>query len=957
MTGRIMKQAIQIILFLLFFLQYSYAQQNPSGIKWKYIDTGVYKIIFPEEITPAGKRMADLMLHYEKYNYSSIKTSPRRIPIVLINQNAEANGFVSPAPFYSHWYTTPSSFDGIEWFRGLAIHEGRHMVQMNKLKDGAGKGAWRLLFGELGTAAFQVIYVPAWFMEGDAVSMETALTKGGRGRLPYFSLWHRGLELSGNRYSYYKDYLGSYDSLYPRNDHYRLGYLLCSYIQRHYGVDVWNSVLEDTGKYFIFFTFDSSLKYATGKSITELYNDAFNEYNLLWNRQTANLKLTDASIESKHYPRRFDSFLFPVHAGENRIYTLKFSRNRKLMLGSIDKEGKFDAVKRMPYEVMYGMMMNEKTLSSGGGKFLWRETIPDPRWGYRSYLDLKLYDSETDETVWLSDKRRFIASAISHDGEKAAAIEYTRDLRYRISLFDINQKIEISSSELKNTGHIFDPAVSDDGKYIAVSSLSDNGNAILIYNTLTRKIINLIDYTFDETFRAPEFFGKYLIYVSNYSGIDNIYAIDIEKKKRYQVTSRKFGAYYPSVNTADSTMLFNDYTANGYSVAKMDLRPESWIPIEKVERNIIDTIEPIAKSELQGNFNTAYNVLQNEYKVKNYHPLLNSINFFGWFPALNSTDSEFYISLLSRDVLHTTDLTVSYIRNFNEGTNAGMASLTYSGLYPVFTLSGVYGERAVRVDNESGDSELDYITWKETTGFAGIHFPLDFSRGIHSTSLTFGGKTGYIHITDKTQENWSIYNDINKDGDLYYYRYFLSFSHIIRGALSSVTPGVGEVLQLSYTHTPHESDYKGNLFSADLKLYLPGFTDTQGLIFKGSYEKINYKNYVFSSQVLFPRGYDSVRYEHFIQGGADYAFPICNVSFNIWKLIYFKRINGDLFFDYGAGKGETGYTYYKSAGIELTAEQNLLSNLYLAVEAGLRYSYCFDTPEHVYEFVFKTPVY
>jgi hypothetical protein len=159
------------------------------------------------------------------------------------------------------------------------------------------------------------------------------------------------------------------------------------------------------------------------------------------------------------------------------------------------------------------------------------------------------------------------------------------------------------------------------------------------------------------------------------------------------------------------------------------------------------------------------------------------------------------------------------------------------------------------------------------------------------------------------------------------------------------------VLQISYTHTPHNSDYTGNLFSADLVLYFPGITDTQGLIVKGSYEKLDYKNYVFTSQVLFPRGYDSVRYDHFYSGGVEYAFPVCNLSFNLWKLMYFKRINGDIFFDYGAGNHDTGYTYYKSAGFELTAEQNLLSNLYLAVEAGLRYSYCIDTSEHVYEFI------
>lgn len=951
-----MKQIILPFLIILFFIQLSYSQQNPSGIKWKYIDTGVYKIIFPEEIAPAGKRMADLMLHYEKYNYSSIKTYPRRIPIVLINQNADANGFVSPAPFYSHWYTTPSSFDGIEWFRGLAIHEGRHMVQMNKLKDGAGKGAWRILFGELGTAAFQVIYVPSWFMEGDAVSMETALTKGGRGRLPSFTLWQRGLELSGIRYSYYKNYLGSYEALYPRNDHYRLGYLLCSYIQRHYGIDIWDRVLEDTGKYFIFFTFDSSLKRSTGKTITELYDDALNEYNSLWSKQINALPVTDCEIKSAHMPERYDNYLFPSINSSGDIFALNFSRDRKLTIGSIDNKGDYKAIRRIPYEVMYGMMMNERTLSSGGNKFLWRESVPDPRWGYKSYLDLKLYDSVSDETIWLSDKRRFIASVISENGDRAVAIEYTRDLKYRISIFDIIMKKEIMSAEINENTHIFDPAISEDGKHVALASLSDNGNSLLLYNTETGKMTDLTGVTFDETFRAPEFYGKYILYVSNYSGIDNIYAIDTDKKKRYQVTSRKFGAYYPEAATTTSTLYFNDYTVNGYTVASMKLNPDKWVPLEKVERRLADTIEPIAKNELARNFDSAYNVPRNEYDVKNYYPILNSINVFGWFPALNSTDSEFFISFLSKDVMHTTDLIVSYIRNFNESTDAGSATLIYSGLYPVITLSGIYGERAVRVDNETNNKELDFVTWKETTGFAGIHFPLDFSRGIHSTSLSFGAKSGYIHITDKTQDNWSIYNDINKDGDLIFYKYFISLSHLKRGALSSVTPGTGEVLQISYTHTPHNSDYTGNLFSADLVLYFPGITDTQGLIVKGSYEKLDYKNYVFTSQVLFPRGYDSVRYEHFIQGGVEYAFPICNLSFNLWKLMYFKRINGDIFFDYGAGNHDTGYTYYKSAGFELTAEQNLLSNLYLAVEAGLRYSYCIDTSEHVYEFIFKTPV-
>jgi hypothetical protein len=283
-------------------------------------------------------------------------------------------------------------------------------------------------------------------MEGDAVSMETALTKGGRGRLPSFTLWQRGLELSGIRYSYYKNYLGSYEALYPRNDHYRLGYLLCSYIQRHYGIDIWDRVLEDTGKYFIFFTFDSSLKRSTGKTITELYDDALNEYNSLWSKQINALPVTDCEIKSAHMPERYDNYLFPSINSSGDIFALNFSRDRKLTIGSIDNKGDYKAIRRIPYEVMYGMMMNERTLSSGEINFSGESLFLTPD-GVIKVILTSNYMIQSQMKLWLSDKRRFIASVISENGDRAVAIEYTRDLKYRISIFDTIMKREIMAAK------------------------------------------------------------------------------------------------------------------------------------------------------------------------------------------------------------------------------------------------------------------------------------------------------------------------------------------------------------------------------------------------------------------------------------------------------------------------------------------------------------------------------
>ena len=938
------------------------AQQNPSGINWKSIDTGTYEIIFPEEITPLGQRVANLMVHYEKYNYASIKTKPRKIPIVLINNYAEPNGFVSFAPFYSHWFTTPSSFDSIEWYKGLAIHEGRHMVQQNKLKDGPGETIWRVLFGETGTGLLSVFYVPAWFFEGDSVVMETALTKGGRGRSPYFDLFQRAIELSDKRETYYETYLGSYDSLSPYPDHYRLGYLLCSYVRNHYGNEVWDKVLSRTGRYFFWYTFGSSLRRETGLTIDQLYSSALDEHRELWIKQQKDLKITEAGIHSPEQNEVWDSYLFPSINEENELTAIRFTGSKKISLIKLDSNKKPEVITQLPYEAASSFLSNERNFSTGGNFALWKESVPDPRWGYRSYSDLKLLDMKTGKTEFITDYKKYIASAISSDGKIAAGIEYGTDLKYYLSVIDTSTKQETFREEIKDKGYLFDPAISPDGKNIALAALADNGNAILLYNLDSRKIRTIVGYTHDERLRAPSFYDNYLIYDSDFSGIDNIYAVDIKTGKRFQITSRPLGAYFPSV--ANDNLYFNDYSVYGYQAAFMKLDRNQWIPIEKADRRVINYILPIAEKELKDDNSNIDIIPDYEYKTMNYYPVLNSVNFYGWFPSLSSTPTDFSISIYSKDEMQTTDIILSYIHNFNEDKDAGEISIIYSGLYPVFNITGGYGGRASYLSDESSKDEDVYMTWKEVTGSGGISLPLNFSRGIHFTQINFGTEAGYIKITDKTHDDYSIYEDINYDGELQYMKYFFSFSHLVQTALNSVSPSNGQILNVSYIDTPYDGDYLGNLFTADLSLYLPGITDMQGTKISGSYEKINYETYLFPQQFLFPRGYDSVRYDEFYKGSFDYSFPIVNYIANIWKVVYLKRINGDLFYDHGAGKTGEKLTYYRSAGVELTSELNFLSNKYLALEIGIRYSRCFDADENAnknndknrYELVLKTPI-
>jgi tricorn protease-like protein len=76
----------------------------------------------------------------------------------------------------------------------------------------------------------------------------------------------------------------------------------------------------------------------------------------------------------------------------------------------------------------------------------------------------------------------------------------------------------------------------------------------------------------------PVLHGDYLLFNSPGSGIDNIYAIDLNTEKRYQVTSSRLGAYNPAVSTDGQTLYYNDQTRDGHDVVSIPFNPATWRP-------------------------------------------------------------------------------------------------------------------------------------------------------------------------------------------------------------------------------------------------------------------------------------------------------------------------------------------------------------------------------------------
>lgn len=885
---------------------------NPPGIKWKKIDTPHYEIIFPLELTKEGQRVANTLEHIYKALAKTLEKEPRRITLVLTNQGVTSNGYVAFAPRMSEWFSVPTRthLTGVsDWYDLLAVHEGRHIVQLDKLNQGFTKTAG-LAFGDIGRMVFSILSTPYWFLEGDAVGIETALTNGGRGRQPAFDMDIRALLLSGTRYSYYKAYFGSYKDWYP--NYYHLGYLLTTHAKRKYGSEKWSKILDRASQSsFSPFTFSEALKKETGKTVVGLYEEAMDELEALWNNQLDGASFTEFRTINSEPRKVWTNYVFPRYDTGGTVYAQKIGLENPLMLVRLHPGGKEEKIKQFsPLSGFYNR------LSIANGKAAWNEYIPDPRWGKRSYSSLVIHDFKTGKTRRIAQKSKLFDPALSPDGKRVITVEFSPELQCQLVILDASTGKEMKRLANPSNDFINSPSWSEDGTQIVFTRQNREGRALSIANIENNESQDIIPFGW-ENITYPVFYNNYVLYDSPYSGIDNIYAIDAHKRTRYQVTSSKYGAFFPEVSPDREKLLFSNYTINGYDAAEMPLKPSSWKRIEDIEDRSLDYYEPLINQEQGGSVFDDKDIPNHKYEVKNYSPAAHILNVHSWVPVPILPDIGLF--LVSNDKLNTASLMGGIKYNANEKVFGFELFGSYAGFFPVLDFGISYGGRSSTYTNEK-NVETRY-SWRETSAVLGFRFPLNLSRGIYNTSLILESNISFTEISNQTYTE--PYE--NGNGQLFPVSYRLSFSRFRKSSMRDLKPSWGQYFKLAYRHTPWKSDYKGSLLSARIGLYFPGLSSHHSLLLQGGYEKQKPGNYHFPDEILFPRGYDYIYYDTIFKASVNYAFPLAYPDLALGSLLYLKRLKTNLFYDHGIGQNRSGDTHYQSIGIELTADIYLLS--------------------------------
>ena len=963
-------------------------ETNPTSIKWQQVRTPHFRVLFPTGFDEQAQRVANTLEHIHGPESESMGSSPRKISVILQNQSSSSNGFVSILPRRSEFYTLPPqnyNFLGTnDWLDLLASHEYRHVVQYQHATRGFNRAIY-YLFGSSTLAAMSQAAAPQWFWEGDAVATETAFTHSGRGRIPNFGLLFKTNLLEGRTFNYHKQYLRSYKHNIP--NHYVLGYHMVSYLRRKTNdPDIWGKITARSWNVpFIPFAFSNAIHNKTGLYVTELYREMATTLRKEWQDEIDGKTLTTFEKVNQRRSTAYTDYLYPQAMGDGSVLAMKRG------IGDIEK---FVILKNSGEEKVMtpGFINDAGMLSVAGSRVVWSEYGFDPRWSVRNYSLIKVFDIASGKKWIIGSKHeRLGAAALSPDGKNIVAIRSGNDYRNTIAILDVNSGKTVK--EFNNPDNYFFsmPRWSDDGKQIVILKNSKAGKTITLLDTNTGTFKDLLSVSY-ENVGYPVLHDQLLFFNSPVTGTDNIYAIDLQSSKRYQVTESKYAAYNASVSADGKTIYYNEQTRDGQDVVKTRLDVSAWKVFTAPAST--STVASLSGNlaEQEGRPGLLDSIPTTKLPVKKYSKLKGVFNPYTWGAFVTNDLTNINAGISSRDILSTTSITAGYAYDINEGTYSWKAAVSYQGLYPIIDVSAQTGNRENK-ERAFGNS-IDF-KWDELNMEGGLRIPLTLTNSKFSRALTLGNAVGLTRVssfenTVRDAEKGTVvykgpervtpaydtlifvYKDQQNNGDLLYNKATLSFYNLMKRSARDFLYRWGQQLDLELYNTPYQGDFDGRLFAARSVFYFPGISKHHFLYTRLAYQESLQGTatnlYTFRNRIAKPRGHSYPADEKFFTFSANYALPIWYPDIALGPILNVQRVKANFFYDYGKGQGHQYYyransdqvyfstsdAVYQSVGVETTFDINVMRFL-PKFEMGFRSTYrvanIYNTSGVVVEFI------
>ena len=969
--------------------QFYVTGDDPGRLKWYSLDTENFKIIFPEGNDSLARVYGS---NLEKYRTSVSLTTGYQaggpgkdhMPVVLHTWNT-ANGSVAWAPKRMDLFTIPSAYepDALPWEKMLAIHESRHVTQMQFGMTKALK-PFNWFFGEMFNILVSIEYPGISHIEGDAVIVETAYSQSGRGRTADFLDYYRVAYDEGVRRSWGQWRFASQKNYSPT--YYALGYLTVGGIRHFYNCPDYMSQAYHriAGRPYKFGSFYSVAKEVAGK---KRFNDVFLEIAdsmaVIWKAE-ADARAPYIPMETvTKEPRLYTDYISNIFI-ENELYAIKKGHLNTPELVRITEEGdnRISAFSSQTGKIKFQ-----------GNRLFWSETMPDERWTMQTHSRIRFMKGRLENGValWSGDKnlsdndRLLYNPSVSGDGKFIACVEYKVKGGSSLVVLDAADGSVIRTVDAPEGLQLVETAWI--GKNVYATGLSEEGYGIYSINDRCESILKAQPVLMKD-------FGSYgdeLMFTCDRTGSNELYHFNLQSGKLTQKTSIRHGGESFAYSPDGKWLYFSSQTVKGKQIFRTPVSElfsydadlsdrHKYMLAEALTAQEMAAMEKMKAEHPETDAVTEENIVgAYSSEPKRYRKFANMFNVHSWAPLYVNVDNimnmsyDYMYDLASlgatgiiQNKLSTAVGQFGYSAHRDpyhpeKWRHSGHAKLTYSGLYPIFELSVDFNDRSAiqyspKAMIENGYSMMSIESSEVAAPFVyadlKAYVPFDLSSGgwfrgvIPQVSYSFTNdffNSSMPYISHREQDGAGapggqvfLGATDGKNRPMQYLRGNLRAYSVLGTSNSCVYPRCGIGVELGVSSMLAAMDYYSPMGYAYVYGYVPGFARTHGIRLSALYQT-KLKDSPFGQRIvsIMPRGFVgtpsigsslSVQKKSLAKVSAEYGIPIyigdiaiANSLLNIKRLVFTPH------FDYTFIDG-TGNGLY-SAGATLTL--NLESVLWL----------------------------
>ncbi len=497
---------------------------------------------------------------------SGISVPVSKTQLVVADYYDYYNGYATPFPdntvVIMPFTPGPEKANSEDWLRLLLLHEYSHIVQLDQCH-----GLPLILRRIFGRVIVPNALMPLWLIEGYAVYNESRFSGFGRERSAEWrsillTAAQKGRLLPLDRCTNYE--LQRYPSaLAP----YIYGSSFFAHLAKRNGDTIWEVFNRQHSKQLPFFD-NVAAKRVFGTNFAALYQE--------WQNQLIRQK--DSQLSTITEKPALNQITFEGFNTSSPIW----SRNGTeiYFVSASDRERRaikaFNLGTNISTTLHEGEVTGSLSLSPDGRYLAFAELFVKGQ-GYVQG-DIFFYDLFQGKVKRITFDERARDPDFAPD--RPAVIYVSNDSgKSRLVILNYETGERTVLAEMSGLDYFHQPRFSPEGGLVAVGVWRESGYAdIEIIDLNQGWVIPITQDRACDLFPSWSRTGKVLFFVSDRSGVYNLYAFAVETRKLYRCTDVLGGVFQPAVSPNNKKIAVTALGPEGYDINLMDFVPREWQP-------------------------------------------------------------------------------------------------------------------------------------------------------------------------------------------------------------------------------------------------------------------------------------------------------------------------------------------------------------------------------------------